>query len=125
MNRGDSKKWATAYLLDLHGLTIEMGDGYWATMRAWRVEPAAGTPYGLRYALSLHSPGGRRLVGYDNAHLPDELQFKSHAARARQPFDHIHYEGRNVRVYHFRSPGDLMEDFWRSVDMKLKEEGVE
>jgi hypothetical protein len=42
-----------------------------------------------------------------------------------QACDHIHYEGRRVKSYDFRTPGDLMEDFWVSVDAKLKEEGID
>lgn len=124
MNKDDSDKRALEYILDLDGETMEVGEGYWVTFRFWRVTPDINHPHGLRYALTLHSPGGRRLVGYDNAHLPEELQPKKHTQRAEQPFDHIHYEGRRVRAYKFTSPGGLMEDFWKNVERKLKEEGV-
>jgi hypothetical protein len=77
------------------------------------------------YALTMHAPGGRRLVGYDNAHVPEELKSSSRAGRQMQACDHIHYEGRRVKSYDFRTPGDLMEDFWVSVDAKLKEEGID
>lgn len=125
MSRRDSEKDPIEYLLDLHEETMEVGNGYWVTIRAWRVEADAGRPAGVRYALSLHSPGGRRLVGYDNAHLPDELKVRKRAAREQQAFDHIHYEGRAIRAYGFQTPWDLLDDFWKSVELKLKEEGVE
>jgi hypothetical protein len=33
-----------------------------------RTRPTPERPHGLRYALTLHDPDGRRLVGFDNAH---------------------------------------------------------
>jgi hypothetical protein len=125
MVQDDSGNPLLQYLIDLHEETMEVGGGYWATFRVWRVEPTVNVPHGLRYSLTLHSPGGSRLVGYDNAHLPDEIAARKRDDRARQPHDHIHYEGRLIRMYTFRGPGELMEDFWASVELKLKEEGVE
>lgn len=108
-------------LLCQDGDVLEIGDGYWVKFRIKQVPKSEQKPHGLDYALTMHAPGGRRLVGYDNAHMPEELQARSKAARQAQAWDHIHYEGRTLKAYEFKTPGDLMVDFWISVDAKLKE----
>ncbi|MHB8348572.1 MAG: toxin-antitoxin system TumE family protein [Acidiferrobacterales bacterium] len=55
-------------LLDLHGEIIEQDQGYWVRIEAWRVESTPKIPHGIRYALTLHEPYGKRILGYDNAH---------------------------------------------------------
>ena len=55
-------------LLDLAGSVIDQGDGYWLKIEAWSVEPSKEMPHGIRYALTLHEPYGKRILGYDNAH---------------------------------------------------------
>jgi hypothetical protein len=107
------------------GDVFEIGYGYSVRFRIKKVPKSQQRPHGLDYALTMHAPGGRRLVGYDNAHVPEELKSSSRAGRQMQACDHIHYEGRRVKSYDFRTPGGLMEDFWVSVDAKLKEEGID
>jgi hypothetical protein len=119
----DPKSAGLEGLLSLDGETMELGDGYWVKFRAKQVPPSVQRPHGLEYALTLHAPGARRLVGYDNAHVPNELKERSVKGRQTQTFDHVHYEGRRTRFYDFTTPGRLVEDFWESVDAKLKEEG--
>ena len=55
-------------LLELHGQIIDQGEGYWIKIEAWRTDPTAKVPHGLRYSLTLHEPDGTRILGYDNAH---------------------------------------------------------
>ena len=55
-------------LLDLDGEIMEVGGGYWVSLRARKVPPSTAKPHGIDYSLSLLGPDGRRLVGYDNAH---------------------------------------------------------
>ena len=56
-------------LLDLHGETIDQEGGYWMKIEAWRVDATEEIPHGIRYSLTLHDPYGKRILGYDNAHL--------------------------------------------------------
>ncbi len=55
-------------LLDLSEQVIEQEDGYWVKIEAWEVARSDKVPHGVRYALTLHAPGGKRVLGYDNAH---------------------------------------------------------
>jgi len=34
-------------LLDLHGNIFDQGDGYWITIKAWRVQSTPGIPHGI------------------------------------------------------------------------------
>lgn len=118
-----SRHGGASTLLDLNGHTIEVGSGFWVSMSVNRVQPDAGRPHGIQYALTLHAPGGRRIMGYDNAHAPKLRSGPSRRSVTPLAFDHVHREGR-VFAYEFQSPGDLLEDFWSDVDAILKEEGV-
>jgi len=123
MSRFDPSKVGLDTLLDLDGYTMEVGGGFWISMRAIEVPRDGGCPHGIRYALNLHSPGGERLMGYDNAHAPKVGS--GPAAKSARPlaFDHIH-RGEKVVPYKFQSPGDLLEDFWDDVDAVLNREGA-
>jgi hypothetical protein len=77
----------------------------------------------LRYSFTLHSPGGARLIGFDNAHgVP------SRGTRYRKPsveHDHWHRtrddEG---RPYAFTTADQLLSDFEAEVDRVLGEIGI-
>ncbi len=56
-------------LLELAGQVVQQEHGYWVEIHAWRVEITPVVPHGIRYALTLHEPGGKRVMGYDNAHV--------------------------------------------------------
>ena len=87
-------------------------------------EPDEGRPHGIEYALSLHRPGGERILGYDNAHIP-QVGTGPAAKSLRQALDYDHRHWRQtVSAYEFKSPGKLLEDFWRDVEELLKEEDV-
>jgi hypothetical protein len=120
----DDRTWdGLEGLLDLDRQTMEIGGGYWVTMRARRVPKSRQRPHGVQYALTLHRPGGTRIVGYDNAHAPPRAS--GPAARSRRPvaYDHIHRR-EAVAPYEFESPGRLLEDFWAEVEAALKREGI-
>jgi hypothetical protein len=109
-------------LLDLDGNIFEMGEGYWVKIEAQRVPPDAGRPHGINYSLTLHSPAGERLVGYDNAHgvpvragRPDQIT---------SPFDHTHRRC-HALPYGYSDAPTLLVDFWRDVEKTLREEGVQ
>ena len=120
----DSTLSGLATLLDLHGITAEVGGGFWVSMKASRVPPTGGRPHGIQYSLSMHRPGNDRIVGYDNAHTPKVGGGPSAPSRRRAlAFDHRHFKGR-VSAYVFTSPEKLLEDFWSDVETILKEEGI-
>jgi hypothetical protein len=108
-------------LLDLDGYICEMGDCYWVKIEARRVSPDAGRPHGIAYSLTLHSPAGERLIGYDNAHgarldgFPDRIAI---------PFDHQHRRTRAL-PYEYSDAASLLEDFWADVEDILAKEGVQ
>lgn len=108
-------------LLDLHGQVLDHGNGYWIKIEAWRVEVSAQIPHGVRYALTLHEPYGKRILGYDNAHAvkpPKRLKFAAH----RLAYDHKHRHISDKGVpYEFQDTFQLLSDFFQEVDRVLKE----
>jgi len=94
---------------------------YWVRFVVRRVESSPERPYGLNYSLTLHGPGGDRLVGFDNAHATRESRGPGGAPGG--PYDHRHRRD-TVRPYRFKDAGTLIEDFWAEVDRFLKEKGV-
>ncbi len=108
-------------LLDLHDNVIDQEDGYWVKLEAWRVKPTNDIPHGVRYSLTLHAPGGKRLLGYDNAHAV-KVKGKKFAGR-KHPFDHKHRTSSDQGVpYIFSNAHQLLSDFFRDVDVVLQKE---
>jgi hypothetical protein len=99
-------------LLDLHGYIAEIGGGFWVKIEASRIKESENKPFGLKYSLTLHSPNGDRVLGYDNAHsIPGQ--------NYRQPHDHKH-RGSTVKKYLYQSAEELLSDFWNDVDKIVK-----
>jgi len=59
----------------------------------------------VRYRLSLISPSGERVVGYDNHHSKK---------------DHRHLRGAE-KTYYYKDPETLIRDFLTDVDLVLSE----
>ena len=77
----------------------------------------------LDYSMTLHAPGGTRLVGFDNAHqVPAKgSRFK----KAPKRYDHWHRtETDTGRPYKFTDAATLIEDFYDEVKRVLDEHGV-
>ena len=110
-------------LLDLDGqvLVVDSKGEYWVRFSVCRAAPTKERPHGLRYSLTLHGPGGARLVGFDNAHSARASQ--SPGGKGRAGYDHKH-RLQTVRPYRFQDPASLLEDFWAEVDSVLKQKGV-
>ena len=110
-------------LLDLDGqvFVVDPKGDHWVRFVVRRVDPSPERPHGLDYSLTLHGPGGVRLVGFDNAHAIRESRGPGGPPRA--PYDHRHRRD-TVRPYRFKDAGTLIEDFWAEVDRFLKEKGV-
>lgn len=111
------------YLLGLDG-TIEVQNelGYWVKMEVARVSMTPERPHGIKYSLTLHTPDGKRLMGFDNAHpLKPERGHHRHAGM-KYPFDHRHRYARDQGVlYEFNTAYQLLSDFYTEVDRILTE----
>ena len=106
-------------LLDLDGQVIDQGGGYWIKIDARAATVSDEIPHGVRYSLSLHEPGGRRVLGYDNAH-PVRQAGKFKFAGKRRASVHIHQLGREiVQHYEFQTAEQLLTDFFRDADKLL------
>jgi hypothetical protein len=73
MSRGSDRRShrpdsSLSVLLDLAGTKIGVGTHYWVKISAWVIEPDEARPHGIRYELTLHDAGNRRILGFDNAH---------------------------------------------------------
>lgn len=88
-----------------------------------RCAVTAARPSGIRYSLTLHTPDGLRLMGFDNAHggiTPVGSAYKFAGQRFR--FDHRHrFPGDPGVFYEFDTGFKLFEDFWNEVNRVLKE----
>ena len=110
-------------LLELNGqvLVIDPETNHWVRFIVHRVPESEAKPHGLDYSLTLHGPGGDRLVGFDNAH---RVRGQSGpGGRAGGAYDHRH-RLRTIRPYDYRDAATLLEDFWNEVDAVLREKGV-
>ena len=102
------------FLLSLDGYEFRFASGYRVGFAARRVPATKHRPHGIKYSLTLHTPGGERLYGLDNAHK----------IRRRREFDHRHvYGARKLVGYTYRGPARLLEDFYREVERILSERG--
>lgn len=108
-------------ILDPHDQIIDQGDGYWVKLEAWVVPVSKDIPHGVRYALTLHEPYGKRILGYDNAHaVKPPKKFKY--AGTKLPYDHKHRHVSDKGVpYEFKDAHQLLSDFFVEVDRVLKE----
>ena len=109
-------------LLELDGLLVEIGGGFWMKVVAKRVPPDISRPQGIAYALTLHDPTGERIFGIDNAHSVRVT--RGPAGRLRSEHDHLH-RGNTVRPYRYRDADTLLDDFLREVTAILRKEGIE
>jgi hypothetical protein len=102
--------------LDGQVLVVDPKSEYWVRFIVTRVPASVEKPHGLDYSLTLHGPGGERLVGFDNAH-PVEKQ------RRGGPQDHRH-RLRTIRAYEYKDAATLLGDFWEMVDAVLRQRGI-
>jgi hypothetical protein len=110
-------------LVDLDGVIMDLGNGYWVKFVVREIPTTAPVPHGLTYELTLHERrSGKRVLGYDNAH-PVTTGRGPGAARTAV-HDHRHTLTRTF-PYTYVDAGTLLEDFWRDVKAFLKAQGVE
>ena len=118
----DKSDPSLSILLDLDGTNIGVGTKYWVKISAWVIEPDEARPHGIRYALTMHDAGNRRILGFDNAHA-----VKRPGGRfVEQPraYDHLHRGPKDTGVpYAYTSADKLVGDFWQAVFKALEELG--
>lgn len=108
-------------LLELNGNIVQQEHGYWVEIHVWRVESTNETPHGIRYALTLHEQGGKRIMGYDNAHAVKHSGKYKYAGQVL-PYDHKHRHIADKGVpYEFKDAYQLLSNFFADVDRVLKE----
>ena len=111
------------FLLAFDGRVHWYEDGYFAKFEIKRVAATAERPHGLRYSLTLHEPGGQRLIGFDNAHVvaPTGSRFARRPAYA----DHWHRtEDDAGRPHPFKDAASLIEDFFDEVERVPSARGI-
>jgi hypothetical protein len=106
-------------LLNLNGEVFPMENGYWTKFEAYRVEPTEQIPHGISYSLTLHDKNNRRVIGFDNAHAVKPKR-KKYGAR-KMTWDHKHQQEK-VFSYEFESAGQLLVDFWETVETYMGED---
>lgn len=108
-------------LLDLDDSVLDQGDGYWIKIEARRTDVTVEVPHGIRYSLTLHEPYGKRILGYDNAHMVKPPKKFKYAGRILA-FDHKHRHPSDQGVpYEFKDAQQLINDFFADVDRILQE----
>jgi len=76
----------------------------------------------VAYSFTLHGTGGKRLIGFDNAHAVSAPGSRPKRAAAN---DHWHRtESDPGRPYDFKDADKLLEDFFREVRRVLTEHGI-
>jgi len=68
----DKRAGGLAALEDFDGYEFVFENGYYARV-AFKRDEAKGPAHSYKYSLTLHAPEGKRLVGFDNAHLVRRL----------------------------------------------------
>lgn len=106
------------------GYTFWFERGYHATFRFWRAAlPSRSAVHPFRYELVLHEPSGVRIMGFDNAH-PIHWKSGKFTQRSRYP-DHWHRDRSDKgRPYAFISISQLLEDFFKQVEISLSTANV-
>jgi hypothetical protein len=111
------------FLLTFDGHIHHLEGRYWIKFEIRRIEATKERPHGLVYSLTLHTPDGVRLLGFDNAHGVPAAGSRSRRSPAAS--DHWHRtENDPGRPYAFNDADTLLEDFFREVRRVLTERGV-
>jgi hypothetical protein len=114
---------ALEFLLAFDGRTHFLEKNYFFKFSIRRVEATVERPHGLKYSFTLHEPGGRRIFGMDNAHLPPP---KGSRFKKRRPvYDHRHAsEADTGSAYKYVDAETLLEDFFNGAEAVLAERGI-
>lgn len=106
-----SRDFTLETLLDMDGEIYIYSSKHWHKIEIRKLNCAdKNFPGGVKYSLTLHSPNGTRLLGYDNAHGIDN--------HAEEAFDHIH-KGARIVKYSYKNAAQLLEDFFNDAEVIL------
>jgi hypothetical protein len=119
----DVPEYALELLLGYDGRRHHFASGHYMKFEVRTVEKSRSVPHGIAYALTLHAPDGKRLVGFDNAHrVPNP---GGRHVKRKPEADHWHRTARDKgRPYQFVSVERLLMDFFAEAERVLKEQGV-
>lgn len=110
-------------LLAYDGRVHYFASGHTLRFAVRRLAKSARVPHGIGYSLTLHAPGGMRLLGFDNAH-PVPHRGGRHVKPKREA-DHWHRTSHDDgRPYEFVSAEQLLVDFFSEAERILREQGV-
>jgi hypothetical protein len=109
-------------LLDLDGEIFGVGEGHFVKIEAMRIKPTDSKPHGIDYSLCLLSPGGKRLVCFDNAH--PVATGRTPSKKLSSTNDHYHDQRGSRKPYAYSNAATLLDDFWTEVERVLKDKGI-
>jgi hypothetical protein len=119
----DLPEYALELLLGYDGRVHYFASGHTLRFEVRLIGKSVRTPYGIAYSLTLHTPHGKRLLGFDNAH-PVPHRGGRHI-KPKAEADHWHRTTNDAgRPYDFVSVEKLLEDFFREAERTLAEQGV-
>ncbi len=111
------------FLLSFDGRIHLLEEGYWLKFEIKREQATSARPHGLRYSFTLHAPNGKRLVGFDNAHVAPAKG--SRFKKALKEHDHWHRtESDPGRPYQFVDAATLLDDFFDEVERVLADRSI-
>lgn len=114
--------WVLETLLEMDGEVHEIGGGLWYKIDARKTDVSPFRPHGIKYSLTLHDRDNHRLCGIDNAHGLKKRS-ASPGQKRREAYDHRH-EGKDVRIYEYRTAEDLLNDFFEMVEQEQRRRGL-
>lgn len=115
---------ALEHLLAFDGRLHYFASGHFLKFEARQVDKSEQVPHGIAYPLTLHAPGGNRILGFDNAHTVPHPGGRH--VRRRLQADHWHRSaGDQGRPYDFVSVERLLLDFFGESERVLKSQGVD
>lgn len=110
-------------LLELNGvvMVVDPSGQHWVKFVVHRVPCSVERPHGLNYSLTLHAANGERLIGFDNAHSITEKRGALRTTKIEQDHKHgLH----TIKPYEYSDAATLLADFWKEVDIVLKQRGI-
>jgi hypothetical protein len=120
----DLPEYALELLLAYDGRIHGFASGHTLRFEVRQLGKSSRTPHGIGYSLTLHAPGGKRLLGFDNAHAVPHRGGRH--VKAKAAADHWHRTADDPgRPYEFVSVEKLLEDFFAEAERILREQGVD
>jgi Family of unknown function (DUF6516) len=101
-------------VLSLDGEIFMYDDGTFVKFKFKKVNLSDEIPHGISYSLTYHNKDKQRILGYDNAHFPQNIRNKY--KKSGLAFDHKHRSENDEGIlYDFVDFVTLFEDFQRDV----------